>query len=171
LPVWHTHSTVTGSATSLGLEDARKAAAVEEERRRGSTSKAKESGDDLLAAHYSELDAPTTPLDPAVEYGVNLDDDEVMVKAESEVVVSVKGEPNVDGYDAYGDGMDALEDQEDEELERVAEPLAAAVSGAIRAEGAVGKASEGVMVIGKSTFSLRCDRPAKWVSLRSAETA
>ncbi|WVN85838.1 uncharacterized protein L203_100990 [Cryptococcus depauperatus CBS 7841] len=54
LPAWHTHSTVTGDATTLGLTDAKYRKTVAE-RNEGHVGEQTEVGDEALAAHYEML--------------------------------------------------------------------------------------------------------------------
>ncbi|GFZ43208.1 hypothetical protein JCM24511_00927 [Saitozyma sp. JCM 24511] len=122
LPIWHTHSTVTGSATSLGLEDARKANKLAEEaRRRATAGHTADEGDDALAAHYADLDAPP----PVIKPEPGLDQMQVHELEDEDEPMVVKVEPGVEdvrqGVVADGNGgveNGHLEDEEEEgELE------------------------------------------------------
>lgn len=142
LPIWHTHSTVTGSATSLGLEDARKANKLAEEaRRRATAGHTADEGDDALAAHYADLDAPP----PVIKPEPGLDQMQVHELEDEDEPMVVKVEPGVEGVRqgvvADGNGgveNGLLEDEEEEgELETAGTTPAA-------------EKTSGVMVMGES---------------------
>ncbi|KAK4685439.1 transcription initiation factor TFIIE subunit alpha, partial [Tremellales sp. Uapishka_1] len=100
LPIWHTHSTVTGSATALGLDDIKRQAEAGPRKRKGPRNKA-ELDDAELAQHYASLDqekpkAVTLPVTP--------------VKAEP---MPVKAEPTPVEEDEEGDEMEEMADVED----------------------------------------------------------
>jgi hypothetical protein len=147
LPIWHTHSTVTGSATSLGLEDARKANKLEEEaRRRATAGHTIDDGDDALAAHYADLDAPPPVIKP--EPGLDQvqaheleDEDESMVVKVEPGVDGVRQGFAVNGNGGVGNGNGLPEDEEAEEDEGELETAGTTP--------AAEKAS-GVMVMGES---------------------
>jgi transcription initiation factor TFIIE subunit alpha len=94
LPIWHTHSTVTGSATTLGIADQTKSAKLAAERKAGVSTGQGESEDAMLMQHYEGMD------------DVSEDGDEP-IPAKVAVKVEVKPEPiDVDH-----------EDEEDEEAD------------------------------------------------------
>jgi len=56
LPVWHTHSTVTGTATALGISNQARQAALQANGTRSGGMGDDEDEDDLLEAHYAQMD-------------------------------------------------------------------------------------------------------------------
>ncbi|WWD18054.1 hypothetical protein CI109_102501 [Kwoniella shandongensis] len=101
LPQWYTHSTVTGQATTLGLDYQRRLAAAEE-RGRKITGNGGENADEVLALHYENLEEEED--DEVEEVGVENGNDIVKVETTRAPVV-------VDDDDEEGDDDD--DDMED----------------------------------------------------------
>ncbi|ORY21847.1 hypothetical protein BCR39DRAFT_552714 [Naematelia encephala] len=98
LPVWHTHSTVTGSATSLGIEGQRRAAlAADGGRRQSKDGKAVD--DDVLEEHYAQLGGDGIEQDKEEDVVVKLE-------TETEIISTMNGHvPDGDGNGNVGGGI------------------------------------------------------------------
>lgn len=105
LPVWHTHSTVTGSATTLGLPINGHAKNGIKSEGGGRTSKSvKEEEDELLAEHYETLLGDVKP-EMVVKREPGIEEDDGEVEEMEDVGVEEVPKTNTTGETEAGDRM------------------------------------------------------------------
>ncbi|KAK8865766.1 hypothetical protein IAR55_000913 [Kwoniella newhampshirensis] len=108
LPQWYTHSTVTGQATTLGLDYQRRRAAAEERGRRKIDGNGQEGADQVLASHYENLEDKDDDDENYVEEVGMVD---VKVEPSPATVVREDGNQRAEAEDE--DGGDDDDDMDD----------------------------------------------------------
>ena len=96
--MWHTHSTVTGTATALGLNG--KPAERKPSHDGLHSNGGREGDDDLLVDHYAKMESNSSPIKVKAEPGAS----PIMVKREPAVKESEKGA--VEEVEELDDGME-----------------------------------------------------------------
>ncbi|WVQ71031.1 hypothetical protein IAR50_000556 [Cryptococcus sp. DSM 104548] len=87
LPAWYTHSTVTGDATTLGINDRNQKAAVAERARLAAGGKEQKTSDESLAAHYEMLAEEEEEEDEEFEETAVVSEEPSVTPQEPEVAI------------------------------------------------------------------------------------